>query len=413
MTHHMQWLYTTSDTGTCEIFNGERLLANLRHTDACGIFTVSGTDCKWSNGIFPLMLDVGSLDGNGVNDWPYLDFTGGVTDLSNPAPWWDGVNGSPSSRGYGFWIEEWTGLDSAHVTRAVSQRAGRLGGANFGPLTSGSRVWKMNVILVGADGGALEAMFRWLETTLFDCCNACGGEEMLIRTSCPPQSEPAVDVYRARGAALIEGLTWEEPPIERLGCLMRRVSFTIGVADPCLYACAESCVNQQPFDFLAPCVPIHLWIGCNVTCAEMEPYRICCPIDAASQGLTSPVVTLENEGTLPTSAVRIYGMTDPLNIGCDPCSLVVQQNIVTHPIPPGSALRIDSSQRKVLFRSPDTGQEWVDGTAFLNPEPGFAPSFLSLAGGLPGWVAVEPVSFCGSLDDLLISVDIVSRVGCC
>jgi hypothetical protein len=110
--------------------------------------------------------------------------------------------------------------------------------------------------------------------------------------------------------------------------------------------------------------------------------------------------------------MRIYGMSDPLNIGCDPCSLGVCQDIITTAIPGGSALMVDSSTRKVLFRGPDTGQEWVDGTTFLDPPLGTVPSYLQLSCD-PGWVAVEPRRLCGDISGLKISVDVVQRVGCC
>jgi hypothetical protein len=414
MSHHMQFLYSLNDDGSvCEIFNGERLMSSLTDTGLCNVVGIKaqGTDCMWADGTLPLALDTCSIDEDGDHTWEPITFAG-VTWPGNPAPWWDGVPGSPSSQAYGFWIEEWTGLDSVHMKRNVAQRAGRLGGANFGSLSSQSRVWKLNVILVGENGAALEDLFRWLETTLADCCDPCAGSEMLIRTACPPDGDAGFGLYRAKGTALIEGLQWEAPPIESLGCMLRRVSFTLGVSDPCLYSCATACAIQEQVPNIDDCVPFGLWAGCNISCTDMVPYRICCPVPAAGRGTVSPVVTIENEGAGDSPAMRIYGMSDPLGVGCDPCSLPVCQDIVTTAIPGGSALMVDSSSRRVLFRGPDTGQEWVDGTGFLDPPEGTIPTYLQLSCD-PGWVAVEPRALCGDVSSLLISVDIVSRVGCC
>lgn len=412
MTHHAGWLYSTNDDGSsCEIVNHERLLASLRATAACGIFSVKRDDCEWGDGTLPFALDACARDEDGDHLWTPVTFNE-TTWSGNPAPWWDGVPGSPSSQAFGIWIEEWTGLDGAHHKRNVSQRAGRRGGASFGVLSSGSRVWAMNLILVGATPASLEDLFRWLETTLMDCCDPCANSDFLIRTTCPPDGDPGFGLYRAKGVGLIEGPTWEAPPVEQLGCFMRRVSVTLGVADPCLYSCAESCAIEEELPNIDSCVPAPLWIGCDVSCSDMADYRICCALPAAVRGTVSPVVTIENEGANDGPPFRIYGMTDPIGLGCDPCELTICQDIVTVAIPAGSTLSIDSATRKVLFKGPDTGQQWVDGTAFIDPPEGTIPSYLQLSCD-PGWVAIEPVRLCGDTDSIRVSVDIVSRIGCC
>lgn len=414
MSHHVNWLYSLDTEGVpCEIFNGERLRAALS-TVACGpgAFRLGDADCQWANGILPFTLDPCAEDDAGNPTWPPLTFAA-PTWTGNPAPWWDGVTNSPSSHGYGFWIEEWTGLDSAHVTRNVAPRSSRTGGANLGSLFAGPRVWKMNVLVVGGSAAALEEMFRWLEQTLMDCCDPCGGGDMLLRTVCPPDGDPDFGVYRVKAAALTEGVSWVDPPIESLGCYLRRVSFTITVGDPCLYACASNCADQESIPGITSCVPLATWLGCNVTCADYAAYRLCCPVPAAVRGVTSPVVTMFNDSLDNSPPMRIYGMLDPLSQGCDPCSLAVCQDIQTLAIPPGGTLVVDSSQRRVLYSHPsDTAGLFIDGTPFLDPVPGKAPTFLSIQCDA-GWVAVEPRQLCGNTGGLKISVDIVSRVGCC
>lgn len=413
MSHHTQFLYSLNDDGTvCEIFSGPRLAAALRGQAACATsISMSGEDCQWQDGTLPLALDTCSVDVDGEHTWEPITFAD-VTWGGNPAPWYDGVPGSPSSQAYGFWIEEWTGLDSVHMRRNVAQRAGSLGGANFGTLGSQSRVWKMNVVLVGANAAALDDLYFWLETTLANCCDPCSGSEMLIRTTCPPDDNPGFGLYRAKGVALIEGLQWEAPPVDGLACQLRRVSFTLGVSDPCLYSCATVCASEEEIPGIDACVPFALWSGCDVRCGDMADYRVCCPVPAATRGSVSPVVTIENDGPNDSPAMRIYGMSDALGVGCNPCDLAICQDIITTAIPGGSALMVDSSSRRVLFRGPDTGQEWVDGTTFLDPPEGTVPTYLNLTCD-PGWVAIEPRRLCGDTSALKISVDIVQRVGCC
>lgn len=416
MSHHTSWLYAVNDDGSiCEIINSQRMLSALKSVASCagGIFTQVQDDCVWENGILPFTLDPCSTDAGGNQTWAPITFAE-TTWSGNPAPWWDGDPGSPSADAYGFWIEEWTGLDSAHVTRNTSQRVSRRGGANFGTLFSGSRVWKMNIILTGGSGAALEDLFRWLETQLMDCCDPCSGMEALIRTTCPPDGDPSFGVWRVKGMSLIEGLTWETPPIENLGCFMRRVSVTLGVSDPCLYSCANNSATdvQYPFVVGGQCIPFSVWWGCNRTCTDMAPYRICAPVPGVSRGFMAPVVTIVNDSIEVGAPVRIYGMLDPQGFGCDPCSLQVCQDIITTSIPAGATLIVDSASRKVLYKDGTTGDTFIDGTAFLDPPAGTIPSYLSLSCD-DGWVAIEPADFCGNTDSLKFSIDLVQRVGCC
>lgn len=417
MSHHTNWLYTLDSEGfPCELINGQRLIAAMKQQGSCGgggaLFTQLKEDCQWHNGTFPFALDPCSVDTNGNQTWLPMTFAG-TTWPGNPAPWWDGVNGSPSSLAYGIWIEEWTGLDGAHHKRNVAPRAGRRGGANVGALFSGNRVWKMNLIFVGGSAAALEDLFRWFENTVLDCCDPCSGQEALIRTTCPPDGDPSFGVYNVKGFSMIEGPAWEAPPIEALGCYLRRVSVTFGVSDPCLYSCSTNCATDEPYPFVGgPCIPFDLWWGCNRGCSDLAAYRICCPVPAAVRGSVSPVVTITNNSANDGAPVRIFGMIDAQNVGCDPCTLPVCQDIITKAIPGGATLLVDSATRKVLYKDGSTGDQYVDGTAFLDPPAGTVPSFLSLSCD-PGWVSIEPASFCGATDGLVFTIDIVERVGCC
>ncbi len=168
------------------------------------------------------------------------------------------------------------------------------------------------------------------------------GNDMLIRTTCPPTSNPAFGLYRVHGVAMLEGLTWEDAPVEKLGCYLRRCSVTLGVSDPCLYSCGELCADEETLPLIDDCVPIGLWMGCGLTCEDLAPYRLTCPVPATARGQTSPVITILNESTAASPPLRIYGMSDPLGVGPDPCVLPKCQDIRTQRIPPGGTLIVDA-----------------------------------------------------------------------
>ena len=73
-----------------------------------------------------------------VSDWDPLVLT--TPGADSVAPWYSALY-PESADAYGFWIEEWTGLDDAHIIRPVTtvgQGAGAVGSSAPSGPTSGS-----------------------------------------------------------------------------------------------------------------------------------------------------------------------------------------------------------------------------------------------------------------------------------
>lgn len=230
MKHFLNFLYYDDGTQAREIFNGARTIEHLRNANAY---------CAMLGG--PLDAGCDILDKDVCDGTPVIFTT--PTAGGAPAPWWDGVVGSPSASAYGFWINEWTGLDGAHMSRSATAAFPR--GSVFGPLGQSHRVWKMNVYLFGSDDASLQALFRWLEASLIRCCSP--GVTAWARTTCPDGYDDDYGLVHVVNLQLLEGVQWLAPPVEEYGCLVREVSFTLGVADPCLYTPPTSCHFDDVF----------------------------------------------------------------------------------------------------------------------------------------------------------------------
>lgn len=225
----VNFLYFDDGIFTHEVINGARTLEYLRNSpEACSVFDVRSRDCEI------LYLD--------PCDYTPVTFTT-PDDPTNPAPWWDGVADSPTSRAYGFLIDEWTGLDGAHMTRDATPV--RRKGSVFGALGQAHRVWKMNLSLFAADQVALEALFRWLEDMLIQCCSP--GVTAWVRTVCPTGYDDDEGLVHVVDLQMLEGLQWEGASVEGLACKTRQVSFTLGVGDPCLYKPPTTCYDDEVF----------------------------------------------------------------------------------------------------------------------------------------------------------------------
>jgi len=159
--------------------------------------------------------------------WSLMD-----TDITN-APWYASDN-TASQEAYGFYIEEWTGLDGVHHSRALAPVANRRGGGFIGPQTSSARTMAFNVILTGSSERGLNHLFRWLETTLLDSCS-CDKPSLWFREYCPSTSSLTDGLGKMERVALISGPQWEAPPIEDAGCFVRRASFVLASESPCMF----------------------------------------------------------------------------------------------------------------------------------------------------------------------------------
>lgn len=417
-TYHQQTLTLyplDSLGGSLELFNGYRTLAYLRNRTlcpSCYVDVAAACPCP--------VLATAPLDPCCAIAPVFVPYTT-PSNPANPAPWWDGVVGSPSSRALGFWIEEWTGLDGAHHSRSQTQ-FGR-SGSSFGPLTESGRTWKMNILLFGCDDCALQELFDWLENTLLNCCDPCSTFDAGYWRCCPAVGSVLKDSWvNVSGLALLEGPTWEAEPVEDLGCFMRRVSVTIGVADPCKYRCPEDCLINERFPINArTCVQrlqdLDRFIGCDrdIACDLYAAYRLCCQVDGAPTGVTAPIIVAENTGNTTSVPFSVIGVLDPQGAGCDPCLAPQSGEIRFLGIPPGGKLVIDALRQEVTYTDATT-VVGIDGMVFLDHPIGEYPTWPSF-GCDGGWLAIEPSSLglCSPTDvaNLLFNVQVSSRYGCC
>lgn len=160
---------------------------------------------------------------------------------------------------------------------------------------------------------------------------------------------------------------WESPPAADSGCYIRRVSFTLGVGDPCLY--------REPAPLAsADVTAAGLGTG-NVlsNCATFRgsPRQVYASFSGpAGYGVNAPVVSIyspaESTGsarkTLPV--LRIAGYLDPNNTG-DPCrSNLVGEIILEGAQMSGYEIVVDMARRRVRARVGGT-TEWFDASRLI------------------------------------------------
>lgn len=390
MTRPLDYLYFDDGAQPREIFNGARTMAYLANY-SCNLFTQKTAPCN--------ILTVDPCD-----DTP-LNFTDTTT-----APWYDGVPGSPSSNAYGFWINEWVGMDGSNIRRAATNLYPR--GASFGPLGQAHRVWKMNVMLFGADEVALEDLFRWLEESLLACCQP--GVTAWVRTTCPDGYDDDYGLVHVVDLQLLEGVTWISDPADGYGCQVREVTFTLGVGDPCLYGPPENCVEDEPFPEAVLCdIGISGMFGCPSDPDAFADWRICCPVTGRRIGVTAPVVVLHNTSTTDFSPpMRVIGVTNFFDSGCVVGTNAIFGEVRVAGIPPQSELMVDCARRRVLWRRLGFLGPWESGYVYLDRSLLAVPDYPA-NGCDDGMIFVEPTTITSSLADLTVTVDMVSRYGCC
>lgn len=395
----------TTDNVSSEVFNGARTLAYLKQAgNGFPSVRISDPSCCSTINLSPC-------------DNVPLVFTH-PDDPYHPAPWWDGVTGSPSAGGLGFWITAWTGLDGAQNQRSVAPRGLRPGGATFGPMGASHRVWKMNVRMFGKDECALEEMFRWLEGTFLTSCDSCYPFGALIRTCCPPVTDPNFGLYRVEGVALLDGPSYEGSPTAGHGCFTRDISFTLGVANPCMFSPPVNCITDGSFPPITGCPDFDILFGTNCTSGPVNPTiipanRICCPVPtSANYGSWSPYVEITNTGGAYSTALTVYGLDDPIGLACDPSTQLHISELHLKRLPPGAQLIIDSSRRTMLFRAHITDSSFVDGSPWIDLTY-TSSSIYSDFGCAGGWVAIEAKSLLdANCSTVTFSVDFERRVGC-
>lgn len=385
MTYHHQWLWLVDTNGWAyELFSGARTAAYLSGSPELGCGKVFD------------VLNFGGCEAypyappcNDTGDWEVQTFS---TPAADDAPWYSASHPA-STEALGFWIEEWTGLDSGHVKRAVAPIAKTPGGGTFGRTHAAERVMKFNVLLLGTSERSLEYLFRWLDATLTGVCSSCEQDSIMLRRYCPPGplSNPPTDdelwdgVVLLRDVGLVEGLTWESEPVEDAGCFIRRVSFTLAAGDPCMYASSVEIVSDALLD-LQDCMAADSTLfrldfdDCAPGCGKLSSdCRAVFTFAPDVTGAATPILTIHNDDTsnpLPELSVRFYADTQ----GVGPqaaCGLPMLGELHTHRLPPSSALVYDVAARRILYQDGGLADP-IDGWAFIRNNEVGIPRFFAL-----------------------------------
>lgn len=296
--------------------------------------------------------------------WTSVDFSAGAN------PWYTATNAA-SAEAYGFYIEDWTGLDGAHHTRSITPTGQNRGGALYGPQSANPRAWKMNVILHGSSERGLEYLFRWLESTLLNSCGTnCGTQFAWIRQVCPndPSVTPQEGVARAERVVLLEGPTWEAPPAVDGGCYIRRVSFTLGIGDPCLYREAAPLAYGEVTT--SGTGTGNVLSNCATFNGDSRQVRAVMSGPDTGYGVRAPIVTITSPAESGSSTrkglpvLRIVGYDDPLGYG-NPCQAnQIGELILEGYETSGYEIVIDMAKRRVRMRPVGT-TEWLDGSRLI------------------------------------------------
>jgi hypothetical protein len=364
--YFQQFLYGTNEVGNpAEIINGARTLALLQ-ANLSGNFNnvLAYAGCR-SLTLEPCTISLTPPTTVTTASWQPLSFA--IT----AAPWYR-ADVPASSEAFGIIITDWTGLDGEHYARDEMSIGGGRGGAFYGPLGGGARVWKMNVVLHGSTDRGLNYLYRWLEQQLMGCCPSA------------PLDQPEEGMAAGERVALIEGLKWEAPPIEN-GCIMRAASFALGVGDPCLYRPVGTTsvtvdgedpqANGQivngalgyPADGFvggellgSPC---SAW---NSSAVDGTGLAATLVLPRATHGKMSAIVTFEFGGGTPgedyfVPAYRILGFADPAGVGTtDPCLGRLVSDLVITGALPNDVIEVDLGRRRIRHKGGLDSGAWTD-----------------------------------------------------
>jgi hypothetical protein len=420
VSYHQGWCYVEDNDGPWrELFNHARTAAYLSNSSTLGcgrIYNVledGGCEAyRWapiadvlidSDGL-PL-YDEGSeewlIEGDGTSPVGWLRQTF-VDPINDPAPWYN-PSFPESGQALGFWITEWTGLDSGVTQRQMSARGNYGGGGVFSALGSTGREMGFEVILLGESEAALDYLYRWLDSTLSSVCSTCSADTIAIRRICPDIDSSDPDsvtdgVVEMRKVGLVQGMTWATPPIEREGCYIRSVNFTLGAMDPCMYGFCTDVEVTQPmnWDYCFAAANLSVDRGeCRPSCSEMpEDCRLVFNYSVDNPSAVAPIIHVvaptDAAGSIP---MRIRTYRNPLGLLPDQlCGAPLVGELYLTDLPPYTEIRYDVAGRTVQYRSAGTGG-FIDGFGFVQPnEPG-VPRFFSM--GCDDYTTiVEPADFC-------------------
>lgn len=414
MSYHHGWLHLVEGNGNVvELFNHARTAAYLTGSSVLGcgqIYNVvDDGGCEMYRWVPPetsaaVQSAAGACFGVKGDTWFKQDFADPVSD---PAPWYN-ANVDESGEALGFWITEWTGLDDGHISR-TSTKTGL--GSSLGLASASGRQMGFEVILFGESEEALEYLFRWLSATLTSVCQTCASDTLLIRRTCPTINCADVDESAAKGVVelrdvgLLSGVVWGASPIERAGCHLRRVNFTLEAQDPCMYApCTDVVVTQE-----------EAWEACFAA-ADVDPNRATCRPDcteltgdcritfdfdvdvvgaaAPVLTLTAPPATLALDGTVIEESlpvrVMVYENPDGAATADDVCGLPLLAELYVLGLPPGADFTYDMARRTVTIAD---GSGYRDGWAWTSLNDEGIPRWAALGCGTY-MVVVEPATLC-------------------
>jgi hypothetical protein len=425
VTFHHGFLFIDEPNGfQHELFNHARTAAYLQSSSALGCGSVYGVlddgGCASYRWVPPQTLSNEVLtdsngdiltdeDGNILigaenqsdSGWYELSFSNPVDDL---APWYN-PSFPESGEALGFWVTEWTGLDSGHIRREVTQVGAYRGGGVLGAMGSTAREMGFEVILIGESERALDYLYRWLDATLSSVCATCATDTILVRRYCaevdPEDFDTVADgVVEMRGVGLISGLQWGAPPVERAGCFMRRVNFTMAATDPCMYGYCTDVEVSQVMDWDACFAAANLdpaRVNCRPSCSEMDGLcRLAFDYTVDDPSAVAPIITLvaptDADGSYPMR-IRTYANNGEL-LPEELCGAPLLGELYVTSLPPYSELRYDVAARKVEFRSSNTGG-WINGFGYIGPNDVGTPRFFALGCG-DFTTIIEPADFCTS-----------------
>lgn len=348
------------------------------------------------------------------------------------SPWYD-ARVAGATEALGFFIEEWTGLDGAHNRRSSAPSGMRQGGAYFGPATADARICKFNVLLHGTSERGLNYLFNWLQDRLLNCCSSdCGTRRMWAREVCPTSVTNLDEGFtRFERVNLIDGPTWEAPPVPYAGCYIRRVSFTLGVGDPCLYSEIYSVGATQTMTTAGVSSVASLVLSTTGSWAGSNR-QLKVDLPTPTVGVNAPIVTIVvppgGAGSVQYGVpmLRIAGYDDPFNTDDMNQAILLGELIIEAPRSAGYTIIADLAARTVSYV--DT---YGFGTTVANA--GFIGSAVrtgikrwwSTQGCNNAFVIVEPVydslqtyrsntsSYALAVPSWTVSVAWAQRRGCC
>jgi hypothetical protein len=323
------------------------------------------------------------------------------TPALDPAPWYN-VAYPQSADALGMLVEDWTGLDDAHITRPTTPWGGYGGGASLGSIAATGRTMKVNLFLFGRTEEAVEYLFRWLAATLTGVCATCATESMLVRRYCGSTSNLWDGVAEIRQVGLIEGLKWEAEPFTGGSCTFRRASFTLMAGDPCMYSQEitptpdGSDINANLVTCLGTDSPTNeLRAICRPLCTEVaQSCRTTRAFTVSSLGVTGPIVTWSNNQNQYSYPMRAVVRADPGTVGIapNPCGLPILGEIYVRALPPYAQLRWDVVGRTVEVIDSTTGG-WAPGWAYIDGNDPPIGRFFA-AGCGKAYVIMEPATLC-------------------